>query len=166
MSILDDSGLLVAFGQAFRRSADLLTNRALDEIFNPNGDATRLTVVVIYNRTDQTLFLVDTSFDSGEFSDGKAAPFQIAPNTASAYRVESHGFAAGVTGAHVRYGAATGDATQVLLDINTSNPFVGDNHSEVQAFSGFGVVRTDSGGNSNQVDVDFVAQGSAPNAGV
>ena len=155
MSIL---GLPVAFGQAFQRASDTLLNRALDEIFNPNSDATRLTVVVVYNHSDNTIFLVDNNFDSGGFTPGMAAPFQIDPKTASAYRVESHGFATGVTGAHVRYGAAPGDQTQVVLDINTSNPFGGDNHSEVQAFGGFGVVRTDSTGNANQVDVDFFAQ--------
>ena len=143
-------GFPVAFDQAFQRGTDTLLNRALDEIFNSNSDATRLTVVVVYNHSDTRLFLVDTNFDSGGFTPGMQAPFQIDPKTASAYRVESHGFAAGVTGAHVRYGTAPDDQTQVVLDINTSNPFAGDNHSEVQAFSGFGVVRTDSAGNANR----------------
>jgi hypothetical protein len=62
--------------------------------------------------------------------------------------------ATGVTGAHVRYGTALGDQTQVVLDNNTSNPFAGDNHSEVQAFNSFSATKTDSVGNSNQVDVD------------
>jgi hypothetical protein len=48
----------------------------------------------------------------------------------------------------------------VALDISTSNPFIGDNSSQVQAMNGFGAVRTDSTGNANQVDVDlFVSNG-------
>ena len=135
----------------------LTERRALDEIFNPNSDATRLTVVVVYNHSSTTLFLVDTNFDSGGFTPGMASPAQIDPSTTIAYRVESHGVATGVTGAHIRYGTAPGDQIEVVLDINTSNPYAGDNHSEVQAFSGFSVTKTDSVGNSNQVDVDVFA---------
>src|SRR5215831_37989 len=126
MSIL---GLPVPFGQTFERAADTLVNKALDEIFNPNSDAVRLTVVVIYNHTDSSVFLVDSSFDSGGFTPGMQAPFQIDGKTAAGYRVESHGIATGVTGAHVRYGLTAGDSNSVVLDITTSNPFAGDNSS-------------------------------------
>jgi hypothetical protein len=44
----------------------------------------------------------------------------------------------------------------VVLDITTSNPFVGDNSSSAQGMNGFNVVSTDSTGNANQVDVDLV----------
>lgn len=158
MSDLGLPGLPVPFGQTFLRAGDTLLNRALDDIFNFDSDATRLTAIVVYNRTDTPIFLVDSNFESGGFTTGMAAPFQIDPKTANAYRVESHGAATGVTGAHVRYGIAPGVPEQVVLDISTSNPFIGSNHSEVQAFNGFGVVKTDSVGNANQVDVDFFAQ--------
>jgi len=153
MSIL---GLPVPFGQTFERAADTLVNKALDEIFNPNSDAVRLTVGVIYNHSDSPIFLVDSNFDSGGFTPGMQAPFQIDGKTAAGYRVESHGFASGVTGAHVRYGLTAGDSSSVVLDITTSNPFVGDNSSSAQGMSGFNVVSTDSTGNANQVDVDLV----------
>jgi hypothetical protein len=150
-------GLPVAFGQTFERASDILLNRVMDEIFNPNSDATRLSVVVIYNHTDTPVFFVDSAFDSGGFTPGMQAPVQIDPKTSSGYRVESHGFATGVTGARIRYGLTPGDPTSVVLDITTSNPFAGGNHSEVQALNGFSSTKADSVGNSNQVDIDLFA---------
>ena len=152
MSLL---GLPVAFGQTFERAGDQLLNKVLDDIFNLNSDAARLTVVVIYNHTDSPIFFINSSFDTGGFTPGMQAPFQIDPKTAGGYRVESHGVATGVTGAHVRYGLAAGDLNSLVLDITTSNPFVGDNSSDAQGTNGFGAVRTNSTGNANQVDVDF-----------
>jgi hypothetical protein len=148
-------GLPVPFDQTFQRAADTLVNKVLDEVFNPNSDAARLTVVVIYNHSDTPIFLVDSNFDTGGFTPGMQAPFQIDGKTAAGYRVESHGFATGVTGAHIRYGANAGDPNSVVLDITSSNPFAGDNSSSAQGVNGFGAVRTDSTGNANQVDVDL-----------
>ena len=91
----------------------------------------------------------------GGFTPGRQAPFQVDGNSSIAYRVESHGAGTGVTGARVRYGLTAGDPNSVVLDISTSNPFFGDNHSETQGSNGFGVTKTDSTGNSNQVDVDL-----------
>jgi hypothetical protein len=54
-----------------------------------------LTVVVIYNHTDSPIFLIDSGFDSGDFTPGMQAPFQIDPKIAGGYRVESHGVATG-----------------------------------------------------------------------
>ena len=92
--------------------------------------------------------------DSGDFTPGRQAPFQIDPKTAGGYRVESHGIATGVTGAHVRYGLTAGDPNSLVLDIVTSNPYVGGNSSQAQGVNGFSAVSTDSAGNANQVDVD------------
>jgi hypothetical protein len=155
MSLL---GLPVPFGQTFERAGDQLLNKVLDDIFNLDGAAARLTVVVIYNHTDTPIFFIDSSFDTGGFTPGEQAPFQIDPMTANGYRVESHGVATGVTGAHIRYGLAAGDASSLVLDITTSNPFVGDNSSDAQGTNGFSVTKTDSVGNANQVDVDFFVQ--------
>ncbi|SRR5208337_5346580 len=146
--------LPVAFGQSFERASDILLNNVIDEIFNPNSDAARLTVVVVYNHTNSPLLLIDSSFDSGDFTPGRQAPFQIDPKTAGGYRVESHGIATGVTGAHVRYGLTAGDPNSLVLDIVTSNPYVGGNSSQAQGVNGFSAVSTDSAGNANQVDVD------------
>jgi hypothetical protein len=151
-------GLPVPFGDTFQRGADVLVNRAIDAIFNPNSDAARLTAVVVYNHTDSPVFLIDSGFDSGGFTPGQQAPFQIDPKTAVGYRGESNGIATGVTGAHVRYGLTAGDPSSLVLDINTSNPFAGDNTSSAVGVNGFGAVRTDSTGNANQVDVDFFVQ--------
>ena len=150
-------GLPVVFGQTFERAGDQLLNKVLDDIFNLNSDAARLTVVVVYNHTDTPLLFIDSSFDTGNFTPGKQAPFQIDPKSAGGYRVESFGIGTGVTGAHVRYGLAAGDPSSLVLDITTSNPFVGSNSSNAQGTNGFGATHTDSTGNSNQVDVDCFA---------
>jgi hypothetical protein len=152
MSIL---GIPVPFGQEFERAGTTLVNRVMDDFLNTGADAARLTVVVLYNHTDNQLFLIDSGFESGGFTPGRQAPFQIDGNSSIAYRVESHGAGTGVTGARVRYGLTAGDPNSVVLDISTSNPFFGDNHSETQGSNGFGVTKTDSTGNSNQVDVDL-----------
>jgi hypothetical protein len=152
-------GLPVAFGQTFERAGDMLLNRAMNDIFNSDADASRLTVVVVYNHTDSPIFFVDSEFDSGNFTPGMQAPAQIDPKTSAAYRVESHGFATGVTGAHIRYGLTPADPTSVVLDITTSNPFAGGNHSEVSPVNGFRLTKRDSEGDSNQVDIDFYAPG-------
>ena len=118
-------------------------NKVLDEIFNLDGAAARLTVVVIYNHTDTPIFFIDFSFDTGGFTPGEQAPFQIDPMTANGYRVKSHGIGTGVTGAHIRYGLAAGDASSLVLDITISNPFAGDNSSDAQGMNGFGATHTD-----------------------
>ena len=146
--------LPVAFGQSFERASDILLNNVIDEIFSPNSDAARLTVVVVYNHTNSPLLLIDSAFDSGGFSPGKQAPFQIDPKTAGGYRVELHGIATGVTDAHVRYGLTAGDPNSLVLDIVTSNPYVGGNSSQAQGMNGFRAVSTDLTGNANQVDID------------
>ena len=162
MSIIDDAGSVVPFGSTFVRAGAALVNKAVDDVFNLTGDATRQSVVNIYNRTDNPIFFVDASFDSGGFTTGKVAPFQIDGKTANAYRVESHGVGTGVTGAHIRYAFSQpvqGADPEVVLDINTSNPFAGSNHAEVQAFNAEGVnfntVNRVSVGDSNEVDIDF-----------
>ena len=152
MSIL---GIPVPFGEEFERAGTTLVNRVMDDFLNIGADAARLTVVVVYNHTDNQLLLIDSAFESGGFTPGRQAPFQIDGNSSIAYRVESHGAGTGVTGARVRYGLTAGDPNSVVLDISTSNPFFGDNHSETQGSNGFGVTKTDSTGNSNQVDVDL-----------
>jgi hypothetical protein len=151
-------GLPAVFGQSFERASDILLNKVMDEVFNPNSDAARLTVVVIYNHSNNPLILIDSNFDSGGFTPGKQAPFQIDAMSAGGYRVESHGVATGVTGAHIRYGLTAGDPNSVVLDITTSNPYVGGNSSQAQGTNGFTATSTDSTGNSNQVDVDITAQ--------
>ena len=95
MSLL---GLPVPFGQTFERASSTLLNKALDAIFSPGSLAARRTVVVGYNHSDNPLFLVDTSFESGGFTPGMEAPFQIDPKTASAYNVESINFLDGRDG--------------------------------------------------------------------
>lgn len=157
MSLL---GLPVPFGQTFERAGDELLNKVLDDIFNLDGAAARLTVVVIYNHTDTPIFFIDSSFDTGGFTPGEQAPFQVDPMTANGYRVESHGIGTGVTGAHIRYGLTAGDASSLVLDVTTSNPFAGDNSSDAQGTNGFNVTKTDSVGNANQVDVDFFVSNS------
>lgn len=145
-------GPLGPFGDTFERLGDTLINKVADEIFG-SSDAARQTLVVIFNHMDDDLFFLDSSFASGGFTPGMQAPDTIGAKSAQAYRVESHGLATGVTGATVHYGLVAGDPT-VALEIITSNPFGGDNHSEVQAFNGLSVTKRDSVGNANQVDLD------------
>ena len=57
MSLL---GLPVAFGQTFERAGDQLLNKVLDDIFNLNSDAARLTVVVISFITPTARFSLST----------------------------------------------------------------------------------------------------------
>ena len=90
------------FGSQIERLGDLLINKVSDEIFG-DGDAARLTRVMIYNHTSQDLFFLDSSFESGGFSAGMQ-PDKIEADAIGGYRVESHGLASGVTGADVSFG--------------------------------------------------------------
>lgn len=142
------------FGSQIERLGDLLINKVSDEIFG-DGDAARLTRVVIYNHTSQDLFFLDSSFESGGFSAGMQ-PDKIEADAIGGYRVESHGLASGVTGADVSFGLSpTDDAT--ALEIVTSNPFVGDNSGTANAAEGLTARSSLSVGNANQFDVDVFA---------
>jgi hypothetical protein len=139
------------FGTQVERLGDLLINKISDEIFG-DGDAARLTRVVIYNHTGQDLFFLDSSFESGGFSPG-IQPGTIEAGTIGGYRVESHGAGTGVTGASVRFGLSpTADAA--ALEISTSNPFVGDNTGVANSADGLTARSSVSVGNANEMDVD------------
>lgn len=142
------------FGTQVERLGDLLISKISDEIFG-DGDAARLTRVVIYNHTDQALFFLDGSFESGGFSAGMQ-PGAIEAGTIGGYRVESHGVGTGVTGATVRFGLNPADDT-AALEIVTSNPFIGDNTGVANAADGLTARSSVSVGNANQFDVDVFA---------
>jgi hypothetical protein len=142
------------FGTAVERLGDMLINKISDEIFG-EGDAARLTRVVIYNHTDQALFFLDSSFESGGFSAGMQ-PSTIESTAIGGYRVESHGAATGVTGATVHFGLSPTDDT-VALEVVTSNPFIGDNTGEANGAEGLTARSSVSVGNANQFDVDVFA---------
>jgi hypothetical protein len=139
------------FGTQVERLGDLLISKISDEIFG-DGDAARLTRVVIYNHTGQDLFFLDGSFESGGFSSGMQ-PGTIEAGTIGGYRVESHGFMTGVTGASVRFGLSpTADA--VVLEIVTSNPYEGGNSGVANGADGLVARSSFSVGNANEMDVD------------
>jgi hypothetical protein len=147
------SGPLGPFGDTFERLGDTPINKVADEIFGA-PDAARSTRVIIYNHSGQDLFPISNSFSSGGFTAGQQ-PHVIEAGTAGGYRVESHGFATGVTAADVRFGLSPSDGT-VALRIVTSNPFAGDNSMSAEADQDRDLVvnATSSVGNANQVDVD------------
>ena len=72
------------FGSQIERLGDLLINKVSDEIFG-DGDAARLTRVMIYNHTSQDLFFLDSSFESGGFSAGMQ-PDKIEADAIGGYR--------------------------------------------------------------------------------
>jgi hypothetical protein len=140
------------FGSTFERLGDILINKVIDDIFG-DSDATRLTRVFIYNHTDQSLYFLDSSFETGGFSMGMQ-PHTIEAQTISGYRVESFGLATGVTKAHVTFGLDPSDNT-IAVEIVTSNPYIGDNSASATSPEDLFTVRMSfSVGNANQVDVD------------
>lgn len=147
------------FGSQVERLGDLLISKIEDEIFG-DSEAARLTRVVIYNHTDKSLFFLDSSFETGGFSPG-LQPGTIEGGTIGGYRVESHGFGTGVTGATVRFGLDPTDDT-AALEIVTSNPFAGDNTGSASTDEGLTARSSVSVGNANQCDVDVFADGPGP----
>ena len=145
----------IPFGATFERFGEMLVNRALADIFGPDG-ASRSTRVLIFNHTSSSLFFLTASFDSGGFSNSGEPPGEIVAQSAAGYRIESHGFATGVTDAVVQYGYQASDQ-QPCLTISTSNPFAGDN--SWNAVGQNGVVARFSGtvGDANEVQVDVYA---------
>lgn len=142
------------FGTQVERLGDLLISKISDEIFG-DGDAARLTRVVIYNHANQDLFFLDSSFESGGFSAGMQ-PGTIEAGTIGGYRVESHGVGTGVTGATVDFGLSPTD-NSTALEIVTSNPFAGDNTGEANGAGSLTARSSVSVGNANQFDVDVFA---------
>jgi hypothetical protein len=115
----------VPYGQYITRFTDVMMNRVLPEVFGDGGDA-RSTKVFIYNHTEHDLYLIATPFfESGGVANDGRVPYQITRNSVEGYKVVSHGFLTGVTGADVRYGFNPGDQ-QPCLWIVTSNPYIGD----------------------------------------
>ena len=147
------SGPLGPFGDTFERLGDTLINKVADEIFGAS-DAARSTRVIIFNHTNRDLFPISNSFSSGGFTAGQQ-PHVIEAGTAGAYRVESHGFATGVTDADIRFGLSPSDQA-FALRIVTSNPFAGDNSMSAEADQDQNLVvnATSSVGNTNEVDAD------------
>jgi hypothetical protein len=144
------------FEAQVERLGDLLINKVSDEIFG-DGDAARLTRVVICNHTDQDLYFLDSAFESGGFSTGMQ-PTTIGAKTIGGYRVESHGIASGVTGATVHYGFSPGDATPVL-EVTASNPYAGDNSGTITAMDDTLTANgTASVGNANEFLGDVFSQ--------
>jgi hypothetical protein len=84
------------FEATFERLGDMLINKVQDEIFG-DSDAARSARVIIYNHTGQDLYFLTSSFDSGGFTAGQQ-PGVVPAKSAGGYKVESHGFATGVTG--------------------------------------------------------------------
>ena len=145
------AAVLGPLGAPVERLGDTLINKASDEIFGDSG-AARSTRVVIYNHSNQNLYFLTSSFDSGGFTPGMQ-PSVIEPGTVNGYKVESHGFMAGVTGADVQFGLNPSDSTW-CLHIVTSNPYAGDNSGAADAAGGLKVTSSMSVGNTSQFDVD------------
>ncbi len=139
------------FGAQIERIGDMLINKVSDEIFGDSG-AARSTRVVIYNHSEQDLYYLSSNFESGGFTPG-LQPTKIEGGSIGGYKVESHGFMTGVTGADVRFGLNPSDNTYCLR-IVTSNPYVGDNAMSADAGQGLTVRATISVGNTSQVDAD------------
>lgn len=145
------TAVLGPLGAPIDRLGDTLINKASDEIFGDSG-AARSTRVVIYNHSTQNLYFLASSFDSGGFTPGMQ-PTIIEAGTVNGYKVESHGFMAGVTGADVQFGLNASDSTWCLR-IVTSNPYAGDNNGTAEAASGLTAKSSMSVGNTSQFEVD------------
>jgi hypothetical protein len=150
------SGPFGPFEAQVERLGDLLVNKVSEEIFG-DGEAARLTRVVICNHTEQDLYFLDYAFESGGFSTG-LQPTTIEAKTIGGYRVESHGLATGVTGAIVHYGFSPSDAIPVL-EIATSNPYAGDNSGAITAMDdSLTATGSPSLGNANEFLGDVFAR--------
>lgn len=134
------------------RSVEMLTNKAQDSLFGPS-DASRSTRVLIFNHSRFPLYFLGAGFESGNFTPGQNPPGMIEAKSVGGYRVESHGFATGVTNAVVQYGKRPTDG-QPSLWIVTSNPFVGSNSWSGQGYNGLVVRFSGSVGPANTVDYD------------
>jgi hypothetical protein len=150
------SGPFGPFAGQFVRFGDTLINKISDEVFG-DGNAARSTRVVIYNHSDQDLYYVWSSFDSGGFTPGMQ-PERIEARTIGGYRVESHGFMTGVTGADVRF-AVEPSENAPCLRIVSSNPYVGDNTYSVESGEGLTATATMSVGTTSQLEADVYPVG-------
>jgi len=145
------SGPLGPFESSFERLGDSLINKVADEIFG-DSDAARWTRVIIYNHSNQDLYYLSSSFESGGFSPGMQ-PGKIDANSAGGYRVESHGIMTGVTGADVRFGFNPSD-NNYCLRIVSSNPYAGDNSYSADTSQALSIRASMSVGNTCQVNAD------------
>jgi hypothetical protein len=149
MTMLDALGPV---GAPVWRITESLVNKAQESLFGP-AEATRSTRVLIYNHSPWPLHLLGSSLESGGFARGGDPPAVIEPKSVGGYRVKSHGFATGVTGAVVQYGFRPTDQYPCLWLV-TSNPFGGCSSWNGQGYDGLTVRFSGSVGPANQVDYD------------
>ncbi len=147
--------LLNAAAEQGEKLINAAGDRVIDRIVSNllgDKDATRSTDVVIYNHTDHTLHKTYERFESGGFSD-KYKVLPVEPYSARAYKVESHGFMSGVTGAEVRFSFNPQNRGGHKLTIVTSNPYAGDNHRRVTSAADLTTNDSMTVGDNNRVDV-------------
>lgn len=149
------SELAKATGKVVERLGESLLDQVTKAAIGDGTNPVRQTKVIIFNHSDRALFFAGSHFSSGGFSpSGSSNIGEINPKSINGYSVESHGFATGVTGASVRFSDTPGDGTW-CLQISTSNPYAGKNHSSTTSACGFNVnPPVTSVGNHNEVYVD------------
>jgi hypothetical protein len=148
------AAVLGPLGAPVERLGDTLINRVVDEILGDNGSF-RSTHVVIYNHSNQDLYYLTSSFDTGGFTPG-LQPGVIEAGTVNGYKMESHGVGTGVTETDVRFGLNPSDSNW-SLQILTTNPAAGDVSASVHYAGGLTATISCAVGNSNEVNVDVYA---------
>lgn len=149
------SELAKATGKVVERLGESLLDQVTKAAIGDGTNPVRQTKVIIFNHSDRSLFFAGSHFSSGGFSpNGSSNIGEVNAKSINGYSVESHGFATGVTGASVRFSDMPGDG-MTCLQISTSNPYAGKNHSSTSSACDFRVnPPVTSVGNHNEVYVD------------
>ena len=154
MSAQSDTRAFIV-SEAVKRAAPLVdeASRRLQLAIFGSGRATRCTDVVVYNSSKYVFSLVPNSarLETGTWTSAMMPPADIPANGTVVYGSESHGVCTGATNCELQYECSAG-----MVNISTSNPYMGDNHAEVSHTFADGaaiVHHVCGGGNANTVHV-------------